>query len=597
MTENENASPLAFRHDSMLRITQQHESNPSSSPPKRPRIDLSESSRSKPSQRARVNGTAILKSGSLSGVEYALLSVTEPIVLSGCAWLSVLRRGVHIFGQTVNREHHPIFAVSAPFAPLVLRLSPCDPHEAETTTMEQVNPQRGLGPAALIHKQIRDSLESTDVANAKASVVLITSCPKEEHVWRQADGYREADDIAYSLSETLQHLSIPNFDSFAPVVSSLRISRSADNLTIFEEWANWHEYCRELDEFLAEHRKSDLRVLVLGVGGSGKSTFVRCISNYLTTFCGGLVMMETDVGQPELNLPGLVAAHHVSEHHVGSALGHVRGVPIAARLLGETTPRDNPDLYEACLETVAEIGLSYSVRQDLPVVVNTDGWVSGAGSALLDTVLTQMRPSHAVCMFTGRGPTSATNSISRSVIPNMKVSYVQRPLGERKSLYTRSVARELQIAAYFSKELVIGRVRAIAIEKLSVYAEGKKMADVERALLIMNGSIVAIASSNKASSIQLAAANVVGYGLVRGVALETRMAYISSPVPSAVLKRSNAIVLCEHIHVPNAVMLAMASKSSNVNASPFLLRDHADGSHHMHSRSSLQRRTTNVTEL
>ncbi|KAJ1619582.1 hypothetical protein T492DRAFT_572079, partial [Pavlovales sp. CCMP2436] len=124
--------------------------------------------------------------------------------------------------------------------------------------------------------------------------------------------------------------------------------------------------------------------LLCGPRNSGKSTFLRYLCNRALEDWDSVCLLECDVGQPELNPPGLVALHTLHEPLLGPPHAHgLRGrATLGAVFLGDVTPSSDPKLYVAAVRKLADAHRA-GAHAGAPLFVNTCGWVRGLGLALL----------------------------------------------------------------------------------------------------------------------------------------------------------------------------------------------------------------------
>ena len=67
-----------------------------------------------------------------------------------------------------------------------------------------------------------------------------------------------------------------------------------------------------------------MTLLVCGAVGVGKSTLCRYLTNYFLNRWPFVCYIESDVGQTEFTVPGVVALHLLSEPVLGPPMAHLR---------------------------------------------------------------------------------------------------------------------------------------------------------------------------------------------------------------------------------------------------------------------------------
>lgn len=151
-------------------------------------------------------------------------------------------------------------------------------------------------------------------------------------------------------------------------------------------------------------------VVIVGPKGAGKSTLVRLLANEALSAAAAhaathphsgrpaaIVWLDGDCGQPEFTPPGLVSGHTLTRPVVGLPVSHARS-PSAAFFVGVPSPGPCPARYAACVAALA----AWHAREGEPgaaaTVVNTHGWVRGAGLDATTALLTPLAPTHVLVL-------------------------------------------------------------------------------------------------------------------------------------------------------------------------------------------------------
>ncbi|KAG0321530.1 hypothetical protein BGZ99_003882 [Dissophora globulifera] len=151
--------------------------------------------------------------------------------------------------------------------------------------------------------------------------------------------------------------------------------------------------------------------VVCGGKKMGKSTFSRLLLNRMLSRYQRVAFIECDVGQSEFTPVGMVALHIVDSPALGPPFTHPRQ-PYRAFYVGNSTPRDDPEYYMACVKELVktyyrevshtrtwdDMDDDYHSDDDddehVPLIINTQGWIKGAGYDLLLQLLDYTAPSH-----------------------------------------------------------------------------------------------------------------------------------------------------------------------------------------------------------
>jgi len=167
-------------------------------------------------------------------------------------------------------------------------------------------------------------------------------------------------------------------------------------------------------------------VMLVGDRDAGKSTFNRIAVNRLAAAYGKAGLLDTDPGQSE-GTPACVLALSLIRSDVDCVLDGgnsgenatfaVASSPIttppstrahlpnswpfeSAKFFGSNTPSTDPDCYVACIVDLLRKWFTAMHNPDgspiwlnTPLVINTPGWTTGLGKAILTTIMCLARPS------------------------------------------------------------------------------------------------------------------------------------------------------------------------------------------------------------
>lgn len=134
------------------------------------------------------------------------------------------------------------------------------------------------------------------------------------------------------------------------------------------------------------------RVIVTGGKGVGKSTLIRYLINKNIQHFGKILLIDLDIGQPELFVPQTINATIVDMPILG--VGYLQNVqPIKSLLFGEVNVLISPIQYYVCVCELLEFCQQNEQCLTMPWIVNTMGYNRGFGSELMATVIRQLCPS------------------------------------------------------------------------------------------------------------------------------------------------------------------------------------------------------------
>lgn len=154
-------------------------------------------------------------------------------------------------------------------------------------------------------------------------------------------------------------------------------NRPKTKLAINRQW---------LDVDAAVAGASNARTIVCGGKGVGKSTYVRYLVNRAVQRHGGALLIDLDIGQPELFVPQCIAATCVREPLLGAGYMQSRA-PDRALLFGEINVTIAPLKYLRCVLRLLRECAANAEWAQLPWVVNTMGYNRGFGLEMMACVL------------------------------------------------------------------------------------------------------------------------------------------------------------------------------------------------------------------
>ncbi|KAG5365726.1 Polynucleotide 5'-hydroxyl-kinase GRC3 [Yarrowia sp. B02] len=181
-----------------------------------------------------------------------------------------------------------------------------------------------------------------------------------------------------------------NYSRIYNTASVVTRSQAAVVPGIYDEWA---EVCDDI------RRVKNGSTMVVGSQNTGKSTFCKYLSAFLTTKKSGtsVAFVDLDPSNCEFTAPGqvsvtVIGAGHLSPYSIlGPSFTHITR-PAYSRFVGYNNPKDDTRGYiEACKAVI-----DHAKGLRLPLVVNTCGWVRAAGHDLLHQLMDHVRPSDVV---------------------------------------------------------------------------------------------------------------------------------------------------------------------------------------------------------
>lgn len=128
------------------------------------------------------------------------------------------------------------------------------------------------------------------------------------------------------------------------------------------------------------------RTICIGGKGVGKSTFVRYMINAAVQRHNAALLIDLDIGQPELFVPQCVSATLISEPLLGAGYMQARA-PDRALLFGELNVTVAPLRYFRCVLRLLRDCAARPEWQGVPWIVNTMGYNRGFGLEMMAALL------------------------------------------------------------------------------------------------------------------------------------------------------------------------------------------------------------------
>lgn len=385
---------------------------------------------------------------------------------------------------------------------------------------------------------------------------------------------------------------------------------------------------------ILECKKACKRILVCGGKGVGKSTMVRHLINRLLSQEGmnKIALLDCDAGQPEFSAPGILSLTFMtkpilSPPHTHMICGRKDKYTIEcehkmASFYGYTTSKINPVRY---IESVRSLLQRYEticseMGENIPLVINTDGWIKGMGYEILSSVIDSVNPHHIIQIIgstkakffdltphssndrtihvteTASGKMFDPNVPSPAISRNISLASLDSiPESAATSLWqieslapmASSLTRNLRFCTYFlggydsflktgatfgtggitdesyaiALKLASQKPFVVPYDVLNTFNldenGDEKIVDEEEYHDILNGSIIGLCGDS-VSGIR----ECYGYGLVRSIDIAYRFLYIITPIPQSVLQANvTSIISCQMQLPPEALFCGEFSES------------------------------------
>ncbi|KAJ0047502.1 hypothetical protein Pint_15345 [Pistacia integerrima] len=227
-----------------------------------------------------------------------------------------------------------------------------------------------------------------------------------------------------------------------------------------------HQWSEAADSIAYDSNTSPPPIaLICGAKNCGKTTFSRCLVNILLQRYRKVAYLDTDVGQPEFTAPGFLSLTVVDKLTPDLTIPCLK-TPERCFFFGDVSSKRDPTAYLKCIFTLYDYyRKEYCIsdknkstgRTELPLVVNTPGWVKGLGYDMLVDMLRYITPSHVVKIkisFESKNlPAGAfwLDGDSDGDVNLMEISSARQDSYNRSVLIQKDarLLRDLRIMAYF----------------------------------------------------------------------------------------------------------------------------------------------------
>ncbi|GAB2264257.1 hypothetical protein Droror1_Dr00026391 [Drosera rotundifolia] len=308
---------------------------------------------------------------------------------------------------------------------------------------------------------------------------------------------------------------------------------------------------------------------ICGPKNSGKTTFSRHLLNTFLLRYKRVAYLDTDVGQPEYTPPGCLSLIIVDKITPDLAVPCLK-TPERCYFFGDISLKRDP---ATCLKYIRALYDYYNEhctlnnngspgRDELPLIVNTPGWVKGIGYDILVDMLQHISPTHVVKI----NISAASKNLPAGAFWLDKDDYASVNLIEidsaRRDSYNRSVLvqkearliRDFRLMAYFRQcfpsDVSLGTIKELAhaiacrppyqvpIPCIKIKHLHCQVPSTE-VFYSLNATIVGLAvNSGNSESIPVC----VGLGIVRGIDTFKNLLYVITPVPQSTLASVNLLL-------------------------------------------------------
>ncbi|KAG5365452.1 Polynucleotide 5'-hydroxyl-kinase GRC3 [Yarrowia sp. C11] len=402
----------------------------------------------------------------------------ETIVLRGAYIVTVWSGAIHINGALINVNSPADIPVYAP----------------ASHALPQI--EAAAGAPEVRETEDEDILEALHQLKGYSAIVEISAMPRRSDnplmTYNNFGKLSSANIVPFVRQ--LWH-SEDDGNQYSRIYNTARVVTKSQAAAIPGIYDDWAEVCDDI------RRVKHSSTMVVGSQSTGKSTFCKYLSAFLTTKKTGtsVVFVDLDPSNCEFTAPGQVSATIIGGGHLspysllGPSFTHIT-TPTCSRFVGYNNPKDDTRGYiEACKSV---IDFAKSLR--LPLVVNTCGWVRAAGHDLLRQLLEHVKPSDVV--FT-RDPGVDADQARLAETVRAR-SHILEPFDAEPPRFTGAEQHSLQTVTYLHGGNLASHLSDLSPVEVgleSVYvgildSEGLEIADVA---LATSSTLLAILAVDK----------------------------------------------------------------------------------------------------
>ncbi|EOY19330.1 hypothetical protein QUC31_006154 [Theobroma cacao] len=370
--------------------------------------------------------------------------------------------------------------------------------------------------------------------------------------------------------------------------SKLESGSSTANIYIPEEWSE------AADSIAYDSVTSPPPIaFICGAKNSGKTTFSRLLLNILLQRYQKVAYLDADVGQPEFTAPGFLSLTVVDKLTADLAIPCLK-TPERCFFFGDISSKRDPSAYlkyaftlydyyrkEYCTFDESEL----AGRTELPLVVNTPGWVKGIGYEILVDMLKYISPTHVVKINISVGSKNLPGGAfwldgdSDGMVNIIEIKSACQDSLNRSVLVQKDarLLRDLRIMAYFRQifpnDKPITTIKELAYALTSHFPYEVPISSIKirhlhcqvpstEIFYSLNATIVGLAvSSEESESLPWC----VGLGIVRGIDMFKGLLYMITPVPQSTLEKVN-LLLQGYIQIPTCLLQVKGCRSPYVSS-------------------------------
>lgn len=308
---------------------------------------------------------------------YVLILLKTKIYFHGALSIRLVAGSATIFGYELT-QNETVFTYS-PRSENFLFLTPSaqDPHQHvhfENNVAIDLNDL----PDAFVTSELEEIVSNFDATTD--AILLLENDANNKSIYMIENYMRET---IFSNSDTFDDDEVHHNHQLSESILRCRFLTHTDSgLTINPQWQD-----------VAMTVNS--RQMIIGGKGVGKSTFMRYLINKNLQEFHRILLIDLDIGLPEMFVPQTVSATIIAEPILGP--GYIRNAsPYKSYLFGDVNVLVSPIKYLKCVLRLLKYCSCRDELQSMPWVINTMGYSHGFGLELIAAILRALNPTDLI---------------------------------------------------------------------------------------------------------------------------------------------------------------------------------------------------------
>lgn len=330
-----------------------------------------------------------------------LLLIKSPLHFHGILNLKLLAGKAEVYGYEL-KPNEPVTAYS-PRGHSFINITPSMP--AATDTIENAGKILEVLRSDFLLSDIREALHQYDPL--RDAILLIERGDAGNKAFNMIDKY---------MKQTV----FPNAQAF----SNRRPYYAAETILHCQFLLRPRTQLVSSSQWMSVSVQPKSRIMVIGGKGVGKSTLVRHLINRNLPKNPRILLIDLDIGQPELFTPQTVSATCLNEPILGP--GYMKHcIPDQAFLFGDINVVLSPIKYIKCVLRLIRHCQNKAEYQNIPWIVNTMGYNRGFGLELTVAALKALEPTDLIQINGHRSADNFDRTLSCDEVNGFKFNIFQ----------------------------------------------------------------------------------------------------------------------------------------------------------------------------